>query len=335
MKLRRSIAAAALAAAMLAFAPATHAQPTTLRVYGAFIAEHSSSKAMDIFKTEAERLSGGTLEFAITPNTPSGGAREILDEVRTQNVFGTWIGAPAVSRLVPEIGALALPFVFESFDQVERALNGPVGALIEEKLAAKGFLVISWMQWGARNVMNSKRPLRTLDDFKGLKIRLQPIEMHLAIFRALGARPVALDIKDLYLALRQGDIDGLENPNSSAYDYKFYEYQKYLSDSAHVLDLIPFVVNRKTFVSLRPEQQKAIREAAAIARAQQWKMAAAEEAGALVKLKEKGMQFDPLLPETREALRKATEVVVDDARKRVGGQLVDSILASVGAGKPQ
>jgi TRAP-type transport system periplasmic protein len=174
--------------------------------------------------------------------------------------------------------------------------------------------------------------LRTLDDFKGLKIRVQPIEAHMAIFRALGARPVALDIKDLYLALRQGDIDGLENPNSSAYDYNFYEYQKYLSDSAHVLDLIPFVVNRKTFMSLRAKEQKAIRDAAEIARVQQWKMAAAEEAGALVKLKEKGMQFDPLPSETRTALRQATAVVVDDARKHLGGKLVDSILASAGAG---
>ena len=82
-----------------------------------------------------------------------------------------------------------------------------------------------------------------------------------------------------------------------------------------------------------PRQQKAIREAAATAIAQQWKMAAAQDAGALVKLKEKGLQFDPLPRETRAALHRATAVVVVDARKRFGNEVVDSILASAATGR--
>jgi len=289
---------------------------------------------MEIFKAEAERRSGGTLAIELIPDTPGvGGAREVMDEVRTQNAFGTWIGAPGFSRLVPEIGALSLPFVFDNFDQVARALKGPVGTTIEAKLAAKGFTVLGWMQWGARHVMNSKRPLRTLDDFKGLKIRVQVNETHLATFRALGANPVALDLKDIQTALRQGDVDGYEGPYLTIYNYKFYEHQKYISDSGHVLDLIAVVVNRKAFMSLQPREQKAIREAAAIACAQEWKMAAAEDAGALVKLKEKGLQFDTLPPKNRAALRRSTAVVVDDARKRFGDEVVNSILASAGTGK--
>ncbi len=105
-----------------------------------------------------------------------------------------------------------------------------------------------------------------------------------------------------------------------------HEHAKYLSDTAHSLDLIPFVANRKMFMSLQPGQQKAIREAAAIAVAQEWKMVDAQEAGALMKLKEKGVQFDPLSPETRAALRRATSVVVESARKRFGDDLIDSIL---------
>jgi TRAP-type transport system periplasmic protein len=334
MKFRRSVTGAALAAAVLTFSPAAQAQSTTLRMHGAYDVEDTSSKAMEIFKAEAERLSGGTLAFELIPDTPGvGGAREVIDEVRTQRVFGTWIGAPGFSRLVPEIGALSLPFVFDSYDQVARALKGPVGTTIEAKMAAKGFTVLGWMQWGARHVMNSKRPLRTLDDFKGLKVRVQPNETHLATFRALGANPVPLDLKDIQTALSQGDVDGYEGPYLTIYNYKFYEYQKYISDSSHVLDLIAVVVDRKAFMSLQPREQKAIREAAATACAQQWKMAAAEDAGALMKLKEKGIQFDPLPPETRVALRRATAVVIDDARKRFGNEVVASILASTGAGK--
>jgi TRAP-type transport system periplasmic protein len=330
MKPMFSVTAAALAAAALAFAPATQAQPTTLRVYGSFIAADTSSQAMEIFKTEAERLSGGTLALEIIPNTPNvGGAREIIDEVRTRNAFAIWIPASFMSRLVPEIGALGLPFVFDDVDQVARALKGPAGTLIEAKMAAKGFTVLGWMQWGARHIINAKRPLRTLDDFKGLKIRVLPNETHLAIFRALGANPVGLDVKDLYLALRQGDIDGLDNPYSTIVDYKFYEHNnRYLTDTAHVFELIVFFANSKTFLSLQPKEQKAVRDAAAIARARQWEMAAAKEAGSLAVLKEKGVQFDPLPPETRTALRQATAVVIEDARKRFGTKLVDSVLAA-------
>jgi TRAP-type transport system periplasmic protein len=335
MKFWCSVFGATLAAAILLRAPVSQAQPTTLKVYGSLIAEDTSSKAVEIFKTEAERLSGGTIEFEVIPSTPNvGGAREIVDEVRTQNAFGIWIGASNMSRLVPEIGAMGLPFVFDNFDQVARALKGPVGTLIEAKLAAKGFTTLGWMQWGARHVINSKRPLMVPNDFKGLKIRVLPNEMHLAIFRALGANPVGLDVKDLYLALRQNDIDGLENPYSTINDYKFYEYNnKYVSDSAHVLDLIVFLASRKAFMSLQHKEQKAIREAAEIACARQWEMAAAKETGALAILREKGVQFDPLPPETRVALRRATAVVIEDAKNRLGEKLVDGVLATTsGAG---
>jgi TRAP-type transport system periplasmic protein len=334
MKLWCSFFGAVLAAVIPLRATVTRAQPTALRVYGSMIAEDPSSKAVEIFKTEAERRSEGTLEFEVIPSIPGvGGAREIVDEVRTQNAFGIWIGASNMSRLVPEIGAIGLPFVFDNFGQVARVLKGPVGNLIEAKLAAKGFTTLCWMQWGARHVINAKRPLITPDDFKGLRIRVLPNETHIAIFRALGANPVGLDVKDLYLALRQHEIDGLENPYSTINDYKFYEYNnRYLSDSAHVLDLIVFLAGKKAFMSLQPKEQSAIREAADIACARQWEMAAAKEAGALAILKEKGVQFDPLPPETREALRQATAVVIEDAKRRLGEKLIDTVLATTASG---
>lgn len=329
MKFQRSVAGAVLAATVLALAQTAQAQPTTLRVRSAFVAEHTASKAMEIFKAEAQRLSGGSIEVEVLPGTTGvSGTKEVLDDLRTENVFGLCIAAGHMARLIPEIGALGLPYVFHSYNEVARALKGRVGTAIEARLAAKGFMSLGWLMFGSQNLVNSKRPLRTLDDFKGLKLRLFPDETHMAIFRALGSSPLALDLKDLYLALQQGDIDGQENSYSVIYNYKFYEYEKYLSDTARILDLIAFVADSKAFMSLQPEQQKAIREAAAIAVAKQWKMMAEEDADALVKLKEKGVQFDPLPPETRAALRQATAVVVENARKRVGNELVDSILAA-------
>jgi tripartite ATP-independent transporter DctP family solute receptor len=328
MKLGRTVAGAALAAAMMALAPATQAQTTALRLHGTLIAADPSSKALEIFKTEAERLSDGALAFEVATGTPDDGAREVLDEIRNQSTFGIVVSASYLSRLVPEIGALGLPFVFDNFNQVSRALKGAAGTLIEAKLAAKGFTALCWMDFGARNVINAKRPIRTPDDLKGMKLRVQPNETHLATFRAVGANPIAMDFNDLMAALRQGDIDGTEVSYIAMEDLKLYEYNKYFSDSAHVRDLLVFIVNRKVFTSLQPKAQTAIRDAAAIACPQQLKLKAEREAAAVENLKKKGLQFDPLPPETRAALHHATAGVIDDARKRLGEKLVDAVLAA-------
>jgi TRAP-type transport system periplasmic protein len=327
MKVMRFFFGAATIIALLSLASLTHAEPVTLRIGSAFGAEHTSSKAMEVFKTEVAHRSQGSIDVELFPDMKLGGAKDLIDEVHAESMFATWVGVAFVSKLVPEVEAVSLPFVFKDYDHAMRAVDGTVGKLIEAKLSAKGFTALAWMELGARHVTNSKRPLRTLNDFKGLKIRMQPVETHLAAFRALGASPVAMDIKDVYVALQQGHIDGQENPYSVIHANKYFESQKYLSDTGHILDLIVLIANKKTFMSLAPEQQRAIRDAARIASFQQRKMAAEGEAAALAELKAAGMQFDPLPRATRAALREATTGVIDSVRKRVDAELVDKVLA--------
>src|SRR5260370_18107530 len=95
-----------------------------------------------------------------------------------------------------------------------RAVKGPVGTLIEAKLGAKGFTTLGWMELGTRNVTNSRRPLRKLDDFQGLKIRMPPSEIFLATFRAPAANPAVINLNALYGALRHGDLDSTATPPS-------------------------------------------------------------------------------------------------------------------------
>jgi tripartite ATP-independent transporter DctP family solute receptor len=327
MNLMRSFARVATATALLLVAAGSRAEPVELRMGSAFGAGHTSSKAMEIFKAEVTRRSRGAIDVGLFPDMQLGGAKELIDDVRAEKLFATWVGIAFVSRLVPEVDAVSLPFVFQDYDHAMHAVDGTVGKLIEAKLSAKGFTTLAWMELGARHVTNSQRPLRSLEDFKGLRIRLQPNETHMAAFRAFGANPVAMDIKDVYAATKQGDIDGEENPYSVIDTNKYFETQKYLSDSGHVLDLIILIANKKSLAALSPEQQKAIRDAARIAALQQRKMAAEGEAAALNDLIAKGMQFDPLPAATRAALRKATAGVIDSVRKRVGNDLVNEVVA--------
>jgi tripartite ATP-independent transporter DctP family solute receptor len=326
MKLIRSFAGAVLATAVLAIAPPAEAQQTTLRIESILPATHATSRSMEIFKAELARLSEGAIDIEVSAGAQRS-LKELIDAVHVGSIFATWTGIGNFSRVVPEIEAVSLPFISENYDEARRAI-APVVPLITAKLEAKGFVVLAWMELGALQVSNSKRPLKTLDDFKGLNIRVLPNATHLATFQALGARPVAMDLKDVDAALRQGDIDGQEQDYSTIYANKNFESQKYLSDSRHFLDFHVLVANKRAFASLNPMQQKAVREAAAIAAVQQRKISTEVAATALARLQELGMQFDPLPRETRVALRRATGSVVDDVRKWVGADAVNKVLAA-------
>jgi TRAP-type transport system periplasmic protein len=319
---------AAAVIAMTSLTSPIHAEPLVLRVGSPFAPLHASSKAVEIFRTELVRRTQGALDVEFVPAMKLGGTKEIIDGLRADNIFAVPAPIQYLSRLVPETEALSLPFAFKDADHARRAGNGAVGKLIEAKLVAKGFVPLGWMALGARHVTNSKLPLKTLDDFKGLKIRTQPSEIHLAAFRALGANPVAMDYKDVYTALQKGDVDAEENPYEPIYSGKFYEVQKYLSDTGHAFDLILFIASKKTFAGLPPEQQKAVRDAAKIATAQQWEMAAAVDQSAFEALKASGMQFDPIPAATRAAFKKAMAPLIDSARKRLGAELVDQVIAA-------
>jgi tripartite ATP-independent transporter DctP family solute receptor len=319
---------AAATVAVMSLTSSVRAEPLVLRIHSAFFADHSSSKAVEIFRTELVRRTQGALDVEFAATGPGGGVKDLIDELHTDAIFASPMPMPYLSRLVPETEALSLPFIFKDADHAHRAVDGAVGKLIEAKLVAKGFIPLGWMALGARHVTNSRRPIKTLDDFKGLKIRTQPSETHLATFRALGANPVAMDIKNVFTALQQGDIDAQENPYQPMYNAKFYEVQKYLSDTGHVFELVIFIASKKTFAGLPPEQQKAVRDAARIASVAQWKMAAAMDEAAFAALKANGMQFDPIPATTRVAFKKAMSVVIDGARKRLGAGLVDQVIAA-------
>ena len=323
----KALAAATLAA--LAFAPLGAAAQDKVRLAGNFEIAHSSSVAMEqVFKPELAKTSKGTLSVDLFPAMQLGGAKENVDAVRAGSLLMTWVGAAYMSRIVPELEAVSLPFLFPGREAAFKVLDGKVGKLLDQKMADKNFLVLGWMELGSRNITNSKRPIKTMEDLKGLKIRLQPNETHLATFRALGANAVAMDVKELYSAMEQKVLDGQENPFPIIRAGRYNEVQKYLSNSGHFFDFILILANKKSFEALKPEYQKAIRDAMNTAVASQRAAAAKQDAEALDELKKK-MEFTEITPAVREAMRKASAGVVDEVKKRAGAPLVDSVLAEV------
>lgn len=303
-----------------------------LRIVGNFAKEHPSSQAMVLFKSEVEKLSGNKVTVDIFDNMQLGGAKENVDGTRAGTVFATWVGMAFLSRTVPELEAVSLPFIFPSREVAFKVIDGPIGKLLDQKLGDKGFALLGFMELGSRQVTNSKRPIKSLEDFKGLKIRLQPNETHLATFRALGANAVAMDIKELYSAMQQGVVDGQENPFINIQTSRYFEVQKYLTKSDHFFDFIAVVANKKQLDAMAPEVRDAVKKAMAAAVAQQRSVAAKADSEALDDLKKKGMEYNELPPAEMEKLRAATAGIVEDLKKRLGKELIEQVLAEVKKG---
>jgi tripartite ATP-independent transporter DctP family solute receptor len=328
MKLIGCFAGAILTAVVAIAAPAS-AQEVTLRVESPLPAMQPASLSMEIFKDEVVRLSSGAIDVEVIPDSPRGSVREVIDAVRGGEVFATWMSVSSFSRLVPETAAVGVPFIFENHDEARRVIAaGPIGGLIASKFEAKGFTVLAWLDGGAFNIANAKRPLKTLDDFKDLKIGVKPNAIHQATLEALGARTVAMDPKDIDAALRRHDVDGMEQEYSVMYAGRYFESQKYVADTVHFLDFYVLIANKRAFAKLDPMQQSVVRQAAGITSLRQHTISAEAQATALARLQDAGMQFDPLPAETRAVLRRATAGVVDDVKKWIGADVVNMVLAA-------
>ena len=326
---RAFVPLALAAAAWLAALPAQAQQK--LQIAGNFASEHPSSIAVEqVFKKEVARLTNNELQVDVFPSMQLGGAKENVDAVRSGTLAITWVGAAYLSRIVPQLEALSLPFVLDDREAAFRVIDGPVGDAIDKKLQDKGFLSLGWMELGMRNVTNNKQPIKTRADLSGLKIRLQPSETHLATFRALGANPIAMDVKELYSALEQGVVDGEENPYTVISASRYGEVQKYLSNTRHFFDYIAVLASRQAFDRLKPEHQKAVREAMTATVAFERKLAAESESRALAELKTK-MTFTEITPDARAEMRKAAAPVIDTVvRKRAGDEIVNLVLEAAG-----
>lgn len=297
-----------------------------LRVAGNFPVDHSSSVAMAQFKRDVEQAGGGALQIELYPAMKLGSAKDNVEQVRSGAIFMTWIPPAYLSSSVPELTALSIPFAFADRHAAFRVVDGQVGRILADKLAAQGLVLLGFMELGPRQITSGRRPIRALADLQGLKIRLQPDEIHMATFRALGAEPVAIDIKELHGALESGAVDAQENPFSVIRQRNFDKVQKYLANTSHFFDFIMLLAHRPQFEALRPEQQKLVREAAAKAVYAQRIAAAGEDIGAIVELANRGMVLEPVRPSFRADLRRATQGVVESVRRKAGAQLVDLVL---------
>jgi tripartite ATP-independent transporter DctP family solute receptor len=226
---------------------------------------------------------------------------------------------------VPEYGIYDVPFLFRNPAHLKAVSTGPVGETIAAKFTDKGLVLLGVGEQGFRYVTNSRGPIRTPADMKGLKIRILPNDVYKAAFTALGAEPVGMEFPLVYAALKEKRIDAEENPASTVASSRFNEVQKYLSKTGHTYSTVAIVMSRDTYESFDADGRKALMQAAAIA-ADATRVAAAKASEAsLDNLAKAGMQIAEV---DQQSFIDALKPAEPEFERRFGKATLDAIRAT-------
>jgi len=253
-------------------------------------AQHAGNKAAQMFAEGVAKRTKGAITVEIYPNNELGNPPEVLE----QNVLGVIdMSLPTQGQLAKyskKFGCVMLPFAYNGYDHAYKVLDGPFIKWAEKDLEDAGLVFLANWEWGFRNLTNSVRPINTPDDVKGLKIRTPPELSIQSAMEALGATVQTIQFSELPMALKQGVVDGQENPVSVIYAFKIYETQKYLAMTGHTYNSMVHVISKKTWAKLTPEQQRIVKEESKKAGDFMRKTLRDAEADQIKKLQELGME---------------------------------------------
>lgn len=281
------LAAGALAVS-LAGLPAM-ATDMTLRIGGTGSTESADHKAITIFKDELERRTNGQVTVTIFPSSQLGTYREMLEQIRAGTLDGMYESLGIVGPWHPVAGLEAVPYLYRDVDHFFSVWNGEVGAAILENVAQESkFRVLGPAFRGFRQ-MALNQPVHKIDDLQGLKFRAPAIPAYMDAFKALGGAPTPIAFEEVYTAVQQGVVEGLENPLVTIHDHRFYEVAHYAVMTGHMAETMGFIFSEDWFQKQPEEYQDALVAAAKASSAWYRQFTEENEAKFLVTLQEKGM----------------------------------------------
>ncbi len=247
--------------------------------------------AAEKFKELIEQRSNGDIKIQIFHSASLGNETEILQQVQMNTIQMAIVTGGPFDTFDPMARVINYPFLFKDYAQVDKILDGPLGSELLKSLEGSNFKSLCFSENGFRNLTNNKRPVKSPEDIKGLKVRVMASAIHKAIWRSLGANPTPMPWP-IYTELEQGVIDGQENPLWVMEVYKFYEIQKYMTLTRHVYSYHIDVASLQWWNTLDANNQKMIQEAMYDAAVFQRKDNRSKNAARLQFLKEKGMQVE-------------------------------------------
>ena len=209
-----------------------------------------------------EELSNGKMAIDIYGDGQLGGDREVAETVQYGNIDMCVVSTTPVAAFYQDLNLFDAPFLFSDSEQAQNILDGKVGTEIATGMEEIGFKVLGFPENGFRQLSTADTEVHTPADLKGLKIRVMESEVHIATWKALGSNPTPMAFSELFTALQQKTVDGQDNPFVTDRDNRYYEVQKYITNSNHLLYVGGMHISKITWDSLSATAQDVLWQAA-------------------------------------------------------------------------
>ena len=267
----------------------------------------------------------GSVEIKVFPASQLGQTREVIEAMRLGSGAAGTTGGPAeYASFVRRLGVLGLPFEWKSYEHALRVLDGPVGKELDQDMEKAGFKVLAWAtSWGYRNVITSKKEVKTAADLKGLKIRTIPTKVFVAAVNSMGANATPMNFGEIYTSLQSGVLDGYEHTAATTISFKMYEVACCMALTKHLMDPTFLVFSLPEWKKLSPAEQAALQKAATEAGKVVREMAPKREAEALAEVRRLGMKVNEI--DTAPLVRAALQAQDELAKEFGAEKLLDQI----------
>ena len=311
---------------------ATGAQAETVLRFGhPNVAGEVSSKLYDEFVERIAERTDGEIKIQVFPGEQLGKETDMVQQLRDGVLDITAASMAAASTLVPAMEIPSTPFLWSNWFEAEAVISGAAMQPAFDELEETHNIIplTKIWYWGWRNFTLSEKGVRTPDDMKGLKIRVPESPVWVEMIRGIGAAPTPIPFSDVYTALQQGTVDGQENPIPTIYARKFYEVQKYIVLSRHMLQNYLILMNKHSFAALEPRHQRIILEEVGAASAKMTLLQQRAEEDMLKEIVATGKVTVIDDPDRAAFAEKSTEAVFTALSERWGEENISRVRTTI------
>jgi len=314
--MRFSFARRALVASLVAVLPFTAALAQDIKERSFKLAlqnpkGHPLVVGAEKFAEIVAAKSGGKMKVNIFPGGTLGGDAPNVSALQGGTIEFVLLNSGILASQVKDFEVYDFPFMFANSKEADTVVDGSFGKNLHAKLEPKGIVGLAYYELGFRNITNSKKPINTVEDIAGLKLRVIPNAINVDWVKAVGANPTPLAFPEVYAALEQKAIDGQENPLSVILANKFYEVQKNLAITNHQYNPQSLIFSKKVWDTLSDAEKKIVQDAAVEASKFQRQTSRDAAASTLAELKKNGMQVTEFSAAEQAKLRDKFKPVVD------------------------
>jgi tripartite ATP-independent transporter DctP family solute receptor len=274
------------------------------------------------FARDVEKATNGRIKIEVYHSGQLGNEEEELRSLLLHNLDMAVIAGDSFEAVEPRMVIEALPYAWDNHDQANRALDGELGKRLLALLLKKGIRGVAYWEQGFRHVTNSVRPIQNPSDLNGIKLRTPQTPLIEKTFKALGASPVPMGWLEVYPALKQGVVDGQENPLDVIWTYKIYEVNKYLSLTGHIWTSAILVIDNMVWKKISKEDQDIMFKYAAVWRDEERRIIKSSDEDYLAKIRSTGMEVNTV---KKAPFREEVKSVWKEYEKVFGKDLIDLV----------